>query len=289
LNRMKRGTYESVCFQHRTKPLCFAIWSDNNLVKTLSNFHPPTILAKGAGVLRKKRGMDGKRERTRSEVPCPVQNKHYSETFHLIDKGNGKEAKYDLGGQSKQHNWSPKVFWRLINISMANAFVLYNALAEEHNPNSKPLDMKGAIKEATHAFCQRGESMRKRKAGHPSWIRDLSVVHSAGTGRKIRTDKNGTVSKLNEQAEPVCRKGESYLQVQQRKSPWRIHQSVAGNIRKHCVFECCPNMNNSSTKRKRSYQTTMCCEECSVSEGRDVYLCNDVKNLSCTSPIFACP
>ena len=149
---------------------------------------------------------------------CPVQNKHYSETFHLIDKGNGKEVKYDLGGQIKAHNWSPKVFWRLINISMVNAFVLYNALAEEHNPDSKPLDMKQAIKEATHAFCQRGESMRRQKAEHPSWIRDLSVVHSAGTGRKIRTDKNGTVSKLNEQTEPVCRKGESYLQVQQRKS-----------------------------------------------------------------------
>ena len=114
--------------------------------------------------------------------------------------------------------------------------------------------------------------MQRQKAEHPSWIRDLSVVHSAGTGQKIRTDKNGTVSKLNEQAEPVCRKGESYLQVQQRKSPWRIHQSVAGNICHNCVFECYPNMNNSSTKRKRSYQTTMRYKECSVSEGRDVYL-----------------
>ena len=38
------------------------------------------------------------------------------------------------------------------------------------------------------------------------------------------------------------------------------------------------NMNNSSTKRKRSYKTTMRCEECSVSEGRDVYLYNDVNN-----------
>jgi hypothetical protein len=43
LNKIKRGTYESLCFQHRTKSLCFAFWSDNNLVKTLSNFHPPTI------------------------------------------------------------------------------------------------------------------------------------------------------------------------------------------------------------------------------------------------------
>ena len=220
--------------------------------------------------------MDGKQQRTRSEVPCLVQNKHYSETFHLIDKGNGKEAKYDLGGQSKAHNWSPKGFWRLIHISMANVFVLYKALAEEHNPDSKPLDMKQAIKEATHAFCQRCESIQKQKAEHLAWIRDLSMVYSAGKGQKIWTDKNGVVSKLNEQAEPVCRKGESYLQVQQRTSPWQIHQSVACNICKHCVFECCPSIINSSANRKHSHKTTMRCEECSISKGRDVYLCNDV-------------
>ena len=84
---------------------------------------------------------------------------------------------------------------------MANAFLLYKALAEEHNPNSKPLDMKQAIKEAIYTFCQQGKSMRKQNAEHPAWIRDVSVVHSAETGRKIRTDENGVVSKLNEQAE----------------------------------------------------------------------------------------
>ena len=43
-----------------------------------------------------------------------------------------------------------------------------------------------------------------------------NVIHSAGTGQKMRTDKNGTVSKLNEQAEPVCTKRQSDLQVQQK-------------------------------------------------------------------------
>ena len=104
------------------------------------------------------------------------------------------------------------------------------------------------------------------------------MVHSAGTGQKIRTDTNGVVSKLNEQAEPVCRKRQSDLQCQQKKSPWRIHQSVAGNICCNCVFKCCPSIIDSSVNRKHSYKTTMRCEECSVSEGRDVYLCNDVKN-----------
>ena len=42
--KMKIGTYEYVLFQHKTMPLCFTVLSDNNLVKTLSNYHTPTIL-----------------------------------------------------------------------------------------------------------------------------------------------------------------------------------------------------------------------------------------------------
>ena len=106
---------------------------------------------------------------------------HY-EIIHLIDKGNGKEAKYDLGGQSKTHNWSPKVFWRLINISMANAFVLYQALAEEHNPDSNPLGMKGETKEATHVFFPMMPVYTKAKGKHPTWVQNLLVVHSVGKG-----------------------------------------------------------------------------------------------------------
>ena len=120
--------------------------------------------------------------------------------------------------------------------------------------------------------------MQKQKAEHPAWIQDLSVVHSAGTGQKIQTDTNGVVSKLNEQAEPNGRKGESYFPVQQRTSPWQIHQSVACNIRKHRVFECCPSIINCSANWKYSYKTSMHCKGCSISERRDVYLCNDVKN-----------
>ncbi len=96
---MKVSTYESKIFQHKTKPLCFAAWSDDNIVKTLSNFHLPKVLNEKKGVWRKKRGLDKKREQSQSQVLCLVRNKHYLETFHLIDKSNGKEAKYDMGGK----------------------------------------------------------------------------------------------------------------------------------------------------------------------------------------------
>ncbi|KAL7525970.1 hypothetical protein ACHAXR_001243 [Thalassiosira sp. AJA248-18] len=76
------------------------MWSANNIVKTLSNFHKPEVLAAAVGVLQRRR-VDGSREELQTEVSCPVQQNDYSETFHLINKGNGKENKYGMGGQIK--------------------------------------------------------------------------------------------------------------------------------------------------------------------------------------------
>jgi hypothetical protein len=87
---MKKCTYETVMFQHNTKALNYALWADNNIVCTLSNCHPPQIIIDG---LRRKKKTDGVRDRAQSAVPCPIQNQYYSETFHLIDKGNANEAK----------------------------------------------------------------------------------------------------------------------------------------------------------------------------------------------------
>ena len=70
---MKVRWYNTVMYQHKTKPLCFAMSSDNNIVKTLSNFHSPKILPAGSGVLQRCRDEDGVREKERTPVPCPVQ------------------------------------------------------------------------------------------------------------------------------------------------------------------------------------------------------------------------
>ena len=182
-DRMKIGSYESVCFQHNTMPLCFAMWADNNIVKTLSNYHSPTILPEGPGVMRKKKGADGKREFRQSPVPCPQQSKDYSETFHLIDKGNGAEAKFDMGGHSRTHNWCPKLVWRLFNMSQNNAYQIYTTLVEKHTKGRRFLEMREAVQEMTHSFCQRGAPMRSQKAEHPAHVRDLTNVFDS-THRK---------------------------------------------------------------------------------------------------------
>ena len=151
--KMKPGTYESVLFQHRDKPLCYAMWSDNNIVKTLSNFHKPEILQVGDEVLRRKK-VDGVREANKTDVSCPVQQRDYSKTFHLIGKGNGKESNYDMGGQTKGHNWAPKLTMRYWNFGLGNAHTMYAALVKKFTPDCRALDMPGCVKILTHYLLQ---------------------------------------------------------------------------------------------------------------------------------------
>ena len=160
--KMKIGTYESVLFQHKTMPLCFAVWSDNNLVKTLYNYLTPIIIPLGSGVLRKKKGEYGKMEMSRLPMPCPQQNRDYIETFHIIDKGNDIEAKYDLGGKIRTHNWYPKFCMRLFNMGLNNEYQIYYTLVEKYMPGRRLLGMEEALQEMTHSFVNKAMQCDRR-------------------------------------------------------------------------------------------------------------------------------
>ena len=69
--KMKVGTYECFFFQHDTLPLLVALWADNNIVTTLSNYHGPEICIKCSGLLRRRK-VGTKREREKTEVQCPM-------------------------------------------------------------------------------------------------------------------------------------------------------------------------------------------------------------------------
>ena len=69
-------------------------------------------------------------------MPCPVRQKDCSETFHLIGS-NGKESKYDMGGQSKGHNWALKLSMRYFSFVMGNAHTYYAALVKQHTPKRR--------------------------------------------------------------------------------------------------------------------------------------------------------
>jgi hypothetical protein len=238
---MKNGTYSSICWQHVWQSLCFAVWSSNALVKTLSNFHGPEILEAGMGVLQKKRDSNGKRERMKTEVSCPAQMRDYCNTFHLIDKGNGAEANYDLGGKSRLHNWSPKLIFWLYNMSMNNAYKMYTTLIKQHTPEHIFLDMGNAMRELAHDLCQRGPAMWKLRAEHPSWTQDMSKLFGWKTGWKVCSDTMGmmTVASVMPQVQALM---DNYvlLKNQQRGSPWRVHQSKTVAQYGKCCWEDCP-------------------------------------------------
>ena len=123
-----------------------------------------------------------------------MQNRDYSWTFHWIDKGNGKEVKFDLKGSSKLHNWSPKLVFRLMNMHDCNAYMLYKRLYELHTPERPLLDMSEAMSELTHALCQQGEPMRKQKAEHPPHITNVRAgVFATGLRRKVKCTKHGYI------------------------------------------------------------------------------------------------
>ena len=97
-----KKTHEYKMWQHNTQSSVAAVWSDNNLVKILSNYHQPQIIP--AGMMRRKIGDNGIREKDATPVNAPMQNVNYSDTYCQIDKSNQIEAQYVLVKQgSKKH------------------------------------------------------------------------------------------------------------------------------------------------------------------------------------------
>ncbi len=127
VEKMKPGTYESCFWQHNTKNLVYAAWSDNAVVKTLSNHYCAKVLVAG-GLMWRRKDDSGSRTMHQTPMPCLAQMNEYSKTFHFIDKGNGKEAKYNMAGKSRKHNWSPKLVFRMFNMALNNTFVIYKKL-----------------------------------------------------------------------------------------------------------------------------------------------------------------
>ena len=160
----------------------YALWSNSNIVKTLSNFHTPKILPVGGGLKRKKREPGRRREQDRSNVSCPSQNKVYSKTFHQIDKGNKNEARYDMAGMSRTHNWTPKLVFRLFNMALNNAMKVHLALAAIHTPDKGTLPMRNCMSDLAHHYMQCGSAMRRRKPEHPNPVRSIALAFDTGSG-----------------------------------------------------------------------------------------------------------
>ena len=101
--KIKKATYGCKFFVHEYLPLCVALWSDNNIVTTLSNHHAPVVLTEEEGIFRRKRDADGKREKISSAVKIPEQTKAYMSDFRQIDQRNPRTpycfCRYEHGSQ----------------------------------------------------------------------------------------------------------------------------------------------------------------------------------------------
>ena len=220
IDKMKVGTYESCFWQHNNKPLVYAAWSDNAIVKTLSNHHMVLSFDTENGMMQRGKDENGSREMKQKAVTCPVQTKEYCETFHLIDKGNGKEAKYDMAGKSRSHNWAPKLVFRMFNMGMNNAYVVYKDLVSREG--GKVLLMGKAVRELAHGLCQWGEPIRNRATIHPSHLQDMGRVDRHLKGRKVWSDRKSLQVNMSPQkttmAMAISRRGE--LTRQKKKQTW---------------------------------------------------------------------
>ena len=137
---IKKKTYEYKMWQHNAQSLVATVWSDNNLVKTLSNYHEPQIVP--AGMTRRKIGDDGIRQKDTTPVDDPIQNVDYSDTYYQIDKSNQIEARCVLVKQgSKKHGWAPKLSFRFFNMTLNNVYKIYTVLhKQEHQQDENESD-----------------------------------------------------------------------------------------------------------------------------------------------------
>ena len=225
-----------------------------------------------------------------------VQEKESKLLFHAhirmltIWKPFNSEAKYDLTGQSKKHGWSPKLSLRLSNMNFNNAYRIYLALMEEHNPGRKVLSISERIKEAAHSLLQEGPEMRKQVPEHASPVKDLRNVHDSECGRKERKNTKGAVSA--ERSPPIMQvldsTKQSKLKGQQKHNPWRQHQSMScAPLTGRCCWGKLPGIAASiAAGWKTAWRrvTTRYCKECTVSLGKYVFLCSTKfkgDNFSC--------
>ena len=121
--------------------------------------------------------------------------------------------------------------------------------------------------------------MRSQKAEHPAHVRNLATMWDTGLGKRMRTDAQGAISGHGRAREDmaVCQLLRN-LKKKQRLNPWYTHQSISHKVRGKCAFAVCPNLRNGNTKRRRSYDIFMKCEECSAESGKTFYFCNDSKS-----------
>ena len=135
-------------------------WKDRKVVTVLSTNTQPTD---NGAVLRKQQ--DG----TRISVPCPRAIISYNEFMGGVDRGDQLRGYY--GCRMKSRKFYKYIFYFLLDVTITNAFILYNYTSCPKYNTIKDFRVQLA-KELIGDYCS-----RKRAGRHGSSLRSLPLRH----------------------------------------------------------------------------------------------------------------
>ncbi|KAL3775048.1 hypothetical protein ACHAW5_007512 [Stephanodiscus triporus] len=207
---MKIGTYESTIWEQNSKNLVFAAWSDNAIVKTLSNYHGATILDAENGLMRQGKDKNKKREMK--------QKPNYCETLHLIDKGNGAEAKYDMAGKEPVPQLGPKACVPPLQHGDEQRLCHVQRVGCEGRWGS---DAHGEINEGADTCIVPARREHETQCSDASaHLRDMNRVDGHAKGQRFEGQKVGGDDVSPKSTVAISRKGQL---VRQQKAMVAIH------------------------------------------------------------------
>eukprot|EP00794_Sanderia_malayensis_P011649 gene11649-12847_t len=97
-------------------------WKDNEAVHLMSNFHGSDV----SSVTRTQK--DG----TQEEFPCATAVKHYNAHMGGVDKADMLCSFHGFKRKSKK--WWRRIFFRVLDCTMVNAYVVYQKLERKNQP-----------------------------------------------------------------------------------------------------------------------------------------------------------
>ena len=127
-----------------------------------------------------------------------------------------------------------------------------------------------------------------RKRGVESAPKGLKNLASP-CGRRVRSDKLRDFvcqSPLRTSLLPALSKSDRAIRRRQtifkrmlEQQPWRSHQPLSMPKRQgnYCMYELCPGNKGSSKRQRRGCRTKSVCEECTLTNGEPLWLCNGTR------------
>ena len=129
--------------------------------------------------------------------------------------------------------------------------------------------------------------MRKRAVeSAPKGLKNLA----SPCGRRVRCDKlrdfvcqsplrTSPRSPALSKSDRAIRRRQTIFKRMLEQQPWRSHQPLSMPKRQgnYCMYEFCPGNKGSSKRQRRGCRTKSVCEECTITNGEELWLCNGTR------------